>query len=591
VLPVQVNKGASDYIVYTYDGGGRKLTQQVFGTGAKTTDYVGSYVYENNVLQFLNHEEGRILPDNSFGAPYPWKYQYHLKDHLGNVRVTFSETASTTESKTDLEGTTNGSFFNYNNRSNFNLFDHTDVGTTYTYSQLLNGGNNSQVGLAKSFSVNPGDVIDLEVYAKYEAPTSTGNSVNNLVNALISAFNISSAGATPLDGQQALNKFNSMFSPGPYIGGGGPAYENGAAPRAYLNYLLFDQSFTLLDFGFDQISNTAQQVGASPVVLHDFLSLHVKVQQKGYLYIYLSNEQAVQTNVYFDDFKIDYHTAVEQVQDYYPFGLTYNSSNRPGSLKQSYLYNGKELQDELNLGWLDYGARMYMPEIGRWGVVDPSASKMRRHSPYNYVFDNPLRFIDPDGMEPISRSEGSEGDPNSKEKKKKEPQEPNKTPQTDPQKKPNVKLELELSITLGPQAALKLGDLFGLDLTILAVEIFNTKMTYGKNSSGSAQLFKDKVSTDEGSKRNGMKMKNEVGASFLGFGGKIGQEQRIFGETLSSDYKSYSQFNAKVGDVGSKISEETDYLGNVSTTQETSYKFYEFKSILGVELKGKFVQQ
>ena len=86
--------------------------------------------------------------------------------------------------------------------------------------------------------------------------------------------------------------------------------------------------------------------------------------------------------------------AMQQQDDYYPFGLEINRSVL--SPKNEYLYNKKELQEEL--GTYDYGARQYDPVIGRWTTIDPLTEISRRWSAYNYGEDNPIRNIDPDGM-------------------------------------------------------------------------------------------------------------------------------------------------------------------------------------------------
>ena len=85
--------------------------------------------------------------------------------------------------------------------------------------------------------------------------------------------------------------------------------------------------------------------------------------------------------------------------DYYPFGMRHANASHPVTANNRFKYNGKEDQTVGALGLLDYGARMYDAQIGRWLAVDPMAEKHYSESPYAYVHNSPMIHVDPDGKD------------------------------------------------------------------------------------------------------------------------------------------------------------------------------------------------
>jgi RHS repeat-associated protein len=93
-------------------------------------------------------------------------------------------------------------------------------------------------------------------------------------------------------------------------------------------------------------------------------------------------------------------TSVVESYDYEPWGLLMPGRTLGSGTKEG--FTSKERDTETGLDY--FGARYYMPALVRWGSVDPLAEKHLEWSPYNYVLNNPLTLIDPDGRQVMANS-------------------------------------------------------------------------------------------------------------------------------------------------------------------------------------------
>jgi len=422
-------------VTYQYDARGTKLTKTTIDNTANpvkttVTTYIGGFVYmatspsaggpvANDTLQFLLTEEGRArwayhknLNGNSY---YGFEFDFFEKDHLGNTRIVLTQQKDTAfylaSGEAAYRNTESLLFANLSttavSRSGASGYPN-DVSVTNpndTVFKVSGTPGGRKVGPSLLLKVMSGDKIDLSVQYYYNSgTTSTPNDsktdvLASLASGIVNMVSGGKGSLTDLNNTTtspiyaALNSFLPSNDP-----------NTTGKPKAYLNWILLDDQ---LKYVSSSPQSGAQVVGIAGSI-GTLGNTGIPINKNGFLYIWVSNETPG-WDVFFDNLKVVHYNGPElEETHYYPFGLTMTGISskalKPKLIQNNFKYNGKELQnqefsDGSGIEEYDFGARMLDPQLGVWHNLDPLADKSRRWSPYNYGADNPIRFIDPDGME------------------------------------------------------------------------------------------------------------------------------------------------------------------------------------------------
>ncbi|MBV7532220.1 DUF6443 domain-containing protein [Chitinophaga sp. sic0106] len=419
-LPEIIDITGKGSIRYFYDATGKKLRKVVYDNTANpaktiTTDYEGNFEYKENRLEQFSHEEGRARAIVASGVPVSFVYDYFEKDHLGNIRMVLTEQNNMAIYAATME-TTNAPtetllFSNIDNTRVTKPAGYPADGSSANKSvaKLSAQGTSKKIGPSIVLRVMAGDTIQIGAKAFYKSigPQSKSNhtpQVENMLADLLAAFGHGNAGTGHGNtAQSRQSPFNTDFYNHDYQRLKEKDTDNNKSdkPKAYLNFVLFDDQFKLVDN-----NSGVKQIKGEPDQLQTISQDKMLIEKSGFLYVYTSNES--QQDVYFDDVVVTQSTGpILEEFHYYPFGLTMtgistSALQAPAYVENKLKYNGKELQtkefsDGTGLEWYDYGSRMYDVQLGRWHSPDPQADKFYPTSPFSYTVNNPVLLSDPNG--------------------------------------------------------------------------------------------------------------------------------------------------------------------------------------------------
>ncbi len=253
-------------------------------------------------------------------------------------------------------------------------------------------------------------VIDMLTY------TISGNQLNSITDAgARDGFDIGAGGSFGYDGAGNVNNLGPKGANFTYNALNLPAQANYTSGSAQVTW---DYSAGGQKVTYQGLQDTKEYipgieyVNDKPYVYHPEGRVYVDSTGE-WLFEYTLRDHLGNSRVIFADTSrdgsIDPATEVLREAHYYPFGMEQQGPwNVQVDSLHPHLYNGKEFHydsldvdgdgnNELALGWYDYGARFYDPSIARFTSVDRFAEKYSFQSPYAYAANNPIKYIDVNG--------------------------------------------------------------------------------------------------------------------------------------------------------------------------------------------------